>query len=396
MDFKTLNDIDVHGKTVLLRADLNVPVHKGKVTDTSRIDRLKPTIDFLQAHNARILILSHFGRPQGKPQDEFSLSFLPPVLSRQWGYPVAFAEDCIGPKAAAAGTGITLLENTRFHDGEERNDPAFIKDLATLGDIFVHDAFSAAHRAHASTEGLAHHLPTVAGFLMAEELNALSIALETPERPLATIVGGAKISTKLELLGNLIKKTDILIIGGAMANTFLAAQDIDVKNSLYEKDMLAQAAAIMEKAADENCEIILPLDAIAAQEFAAHAPHSICDTLNVPEGHMILDIGPQSVELIKAKLQSCATLVWNGPVGAFELEPFNNGTNALACFAAELTQSHALKSIAGGGDTVAALEHAGVKNKMSYVSTAGGAFLEWLEGKTLPGVAALSAYQNAA
>lgn len=399
--FKDLHNIDVQNRTILLRGDLNVPAQDGKVTDTSRIDRLKPTIDYLRGQNAKVLVLSHFGRPKGMIQDKYSLSFLPPVLSKQWGVNVKFASDCIGKAVEDIELSmnygdVALLENTRFHPGEEANDPEFARKLSMLGDIFVHDAFSAAHRAHASTEGIAHYLPTAAGFLMQEELNALNIALENPQRPVMALVGGAKISTKIELLENLIKKVNFLVLGGGMANTFLYAVGVDVKDSLREADMRDTALRIIEKASQTGCGLILPVDVVVAEKFEAGAPNRMCGIREIPDGHMVLDIGPQSIDIVKEKMAECKTLVWNGPVGAFEIEPFDIGTTDLAEYAAELTEQGKLKTIAGGGDTVSALDHAGVKGKFSYISTAGGAFLEWLEGKTLPGVAALTAYQDAA
>ncbi len=401
MSFKTLRDIDVKGKKVLLRADLNVPAKDGRVTDTTRIDRLKPTIDYLCDKGAFVIVLSHFGRPKGGPEPEFSLAFLPPALKAGWGRDVAFVPASTGEpvKTAIAGMkpgGILLLENLRFHKGEEANDPAFVRELAALGDLYVNDAFSAAHRAHASTEGLAHLLPTAAGLLMEEELKALNAALENPARPVMALVGGAKISTKLDLLGNLVGKVDMLVLGGGMANTFLAAQGVDVKKSLCEKDMLDNARLIMDKAKKQGCEIILPVDGVAADAFSATAKTTVTAADKIPEGTMILDIGPQSAAHIVEKLKGCKTAVWNGPLGAFEIKPFDKGTAEVAQAVAALTAQGKLVSVAGGGDTVAALEAAGVTEKMSYVSTAGGAFLEWMEGKALPGVAALSAYRNAA
>lgn len=401
MNFRTLANTEVTNKTVLLRVDLNVPAKGGKATDTTRIDRLKPTIDYLVQHGAKIVLLSHYGRPKGEYREEFSLSFLPDTLSTCWRIDVSFAHDCIGDSAASLAAGLQpgqvgLLENLRFHKGEENNDVEFARKLAALGDLYVNDAFSVSHRAHASTEALAHLLPTAAGFLMETELTALGEVLDNPQRPSAIIVGGAKISTKLELLANLIEKTDMLILGGGMANTFLYAQGIDMKASFCESGMAAQATAIMEKAEQTDCEIILPVDGIAAPAFEEKTPWQVCDIQCIPEGQMVLDIGPQTLEMLKGKLQTCATLLWNGPLGAFEVTPFDKGTVELARCAAELTQSGAMKSVAGGGDTVAALEHAGVTGQFSYISTAGGAFLEWLEGRTLPGVAALAAYQGAA
>lgn len=401
MTFKTIRDIDVKGKVVLLRADLNVPAKDGVVTDTTRIDRLKDTIDYLVSHGAKTLVMSHFGRPKGGADPEFSLEFLVPVLKAQWGHDVGFANDCIGtPAVALAGSlengQIGLLENVRFHAGEEKNDPEFVQALSELGDIYVNDAFSSAHRAHASTEGLAHVMPTAAGFLMEAELNALNAALESPERPLAAIVGGAKISTKLELLGNLVEKADMLILGGGMANTFLHAQGVDLKSSLCEKDMADQARAIMAKAKEKGCDILLPVDGVWSMKFAAGAEHGVCAINAIPDGTMVLDIGPQSVAMLKQRLAFAKTIVWNGPLGAFEISPFDQGTVELAKYVVERTKVGDVTSVAGGGDTVAALEQAGVVEKLTYVSSAGGAFLEWMEGKTLPGVAALTAFKKAA
>ncbi len=401
MTFKTIRDIDVRGKTVLLRADLNVPASGEKVTDATRIERLKPTIDYLCDHGAKILVMSHFGRPKGGPDPEFSLQFLLPALKEHWGKDILFAADCIGAPVEALAASlqpgqIGLLENVRFHAEEEKNDPEFVKALAKPGDLFVNDAFSSAHRAHASTEGLAHILPTVAGLLMESELKALNAALENPERPLAAIVGGAKISTKLDLLGNLVEKADMLILGGGMANTFLWAQGIDLKASLCERDMAAQARDIMTKAKSCGCDIILPIDGVWGERFEANTPNGICAIEDVPAGKMVLDIGPQSSAMLQQRLAFVKTIVWNGPLGAFEIKPFDQGTNTLAHYVASQTKVGRIVSVAGGGDTVAALENAGVADKLSYVSSAGGAFLEWMEGKTLPGVAALSARKEAA
>jgi phosphoglycerate kinase len=401
MHYKTILDSDLSNKNIILRADLNVPYKDGAVLDHTRIDRLKKTIEYLVNAKAKIIILSHFGRPKGRAVKEYSLSFLPPVLSSHWGHEVLFSEDCIGPgaeeMAASLKPGqILLMENTRFHEGEERNDSDFARQLSSLGDIFVNDAFSAAHRAHASTEGIAQFLPALAGLLMDEELKALSNALENPERPMAAIVGGAKISTKLELLDNLVEKADMLVLGGGMANTFLAAQEIDVKNSLCEHDMLPMAREIMDKATNLNCEIILPVDAITADKFDENSQASISDVLNIGDGQMMLDIGPQTIEMLKGKIQQCKTIIWNGPLGAFELKPFSHGTASLALHVGELTRQNTLISVAGGGDTIAALKFSGAADQFSYISTAGGAFLEWLEGKELPGVKALYCYQQAA
>ncbi len=401
MTFKTLTELDLSGKIVLLRADLNVPSQDGNVTDTTRIDRLKPTIEALRVKGAKTLILSHFGRPKGERKDELSLSFLVPVLKERWGISVAFAEDCIGAPAKELADSLEagqfgLLENVRFHPGEEQNDPAFARELAASGDFYINDAFSAAHRAHASTEGLAHLLPTGAGLLMAAELNALSDALEAPQKPVMAIVGGAKISTKLSVLNNLVRKVDYLFLGGGMANTFLYAQGIEVGQSLCEKEMADEARKITQTAKDNGCEIILPTDRVTVAEFGENAPSEIHMAHDMPADREAIDVGPQTIEALKNTLQSCKTVLWNGPLGVFEVKPFDHGTNEAANAVAELTRSGTLVSVAGGGDTVAALENAGCIGDFTYVSTAGGAFLEWLEGKTLPGVAALTAYKDAA
>ncbi|WP_029007909.1 phosphoglycerate kinase [Azospirillum halopraeferens] len=394
-DFNTIDDLDVNGKTVLVRADLNVPVKDGQVTDTTRIDRLAPTLTELASKGARVAILSHFGRPKGGPDTKNSLRQVLPALSKAVGMEVAFAEDCVGPAAKAAVDalapgGMVLLENTRFHAEEEKNDPAFARAMAELGDLYVNDAFSAAHRAHASTEGVAHHLPAAAGRLMQAELEALGKALEKPERPVCAVVGGAKISTKLDLLGNLVKKVDMLVLGGGMANTFLYAKGTDVGASLCEKDMADQARAIMETAAAANCEVLLPLDFMVAREFKAGAACRDVAADAIGADEMALDVGPKTVEFLTLKIQGAKTVVWNGPLGAFEIAPFDAGTNAVAGVVARRTKDGGLLSVAGGGDTVAALGQAGVEDAFTYVSAAGGAFLEWLEGKTLPGVAALA------
>jgi 3-phosphoglycerate kinase len=393
-EFNTIDDLDVNGKTVLVRADLNVPMQDGKVSDTTRIDRLAPTLTELAKKGAKVVVLSHFGRPKGGPDAKNSLRNVLDALSAAVGQTVAFGEDCVGDKAKAAIAGvqpggIVLLENTRFHAEEEKNDPAFAKQIAELGDLYVNDAFSAAHRAHASTEGVAHHLPAAAGRLMQAELEALTKALEKPERPVAAVVGGAKISTKLDLLGNLVRKVDMLALGGGMANTFLYAQGVDVGASLCEKDMADQARAIMETAKASNCELLLPKDFIVAKEFKAGAAHRAVPANGIGADEMALDVGPETVEFLGLKLQGAKTVVWNGPLGAFEIQPFDAGTNAVAGLVAERTAEGGLLSVAGGGDTVAALAHAGVEAKFTYISAAGGAFLEWLEGKDLPGVAAL-------
>jgi phosphoglycerate kinase len=391
--FRTLDRADLRGKRVLVRVDLNVPMEHGKVADATRIERVAPTISEIADKGGKVILLSHLGRPKG-PDPAQSLRPVVQAVAEIIKRPVAFAPDCIGPQAEAAVAAlkpgdILCLENTRFHRGEEKNDPAFVDALAKLGDVWVNDAFSAAHRAHASTEGLGHRLPAFAGRSMQAELDALTRALETPQRPLAAIVGGAKISTKLDLLGNLIAKVDALIIGGAMANTFLAAEGKPIGKSLAERDLIATARDIMAKAADRHRELVLPVDAVVAQEFAAHAPSRVVSVDAVDGGDMILDIGPRSIEHAISVLGRMKTLVWNGPFGAFELEPFDTGTIEAAEAAAELTQAGKLVSVAGGGDTVAALNKAGVTDRFTYVSTAGGAFLEWLEGKALPGIEVL-------
>ncbi|BAI73148.1 phosphoglycerate kinase [Azospirillum sp. B510] len=394
-DFNTIDDLEVSGKTVLVRADLNVPMQDGKVSDTTRIDRLAPTLKELSAKGAKVVVLSHFGRPKNGPDAKNSLRNVLDALSAAVGQKVAFAEDCVGEKAREAIAkvhegAIVLLENTRFHAEEEKNDPAFAKEMAALGDLYVNDAFSAAHRAHASTEGVARLLPNAAGRLMEAELKALTLALEKPERPVAAVVGGAKISTKLELLGNMVRKVDLLVLGGGMANTFLFAQGIDVGASLCEKDMADQARAIMATAKEANCEILLPKDFVVAKEFKAGAANRVVAFDAIGSDEMALDVGPATVEFLGVKLQGAKTIVWNGPLGAFEIQPFDAGTNAVAGLVAARTEAGGLLSVAGGGDTVAALAHAGAEDKFTYVSAAGGAFLEWLEGKELPGVAALA------
>jgi len=394
MRFQTLDTISVAGKTVLVRADLNVPVADGQVTDTTRIDRLVPTLKEIAAKGAKVVVMSHFGRPKNGPDTKNSLRQVVPWVEKALGAPVAFAEDCVGEKAAAAIAalpvgGVLILENTRFHAGEEKNDVELAKAMAALGDVYVNDAFSSAHRAHASTEGIAHLIPSAAGRLMQAELEALAKALAAPERPVAAVVGGAKISTKLELLLNMVSKVDMLVLGGGMANTFLFAKGVSVGKSLCEADMADQARAIMAKAESSGCELLLPVDGMMTKEFKAGAAHRLADVTAIAADEMMLDVGPKTVAFLSVKLQEAKTLVWNGPMGAFEIHPFDSGTNAVARLVAGLTQQGRLLSVAGGGDTVAALEHAGVAAQFSYVSTAGGAFLEWLEGKTLPGVAAL-------
>jgi phosphoglycerate kinase len=391
--FHTLDDASVSGKRVLVRVDLNVPMEEGRVSDTTRIDRILPTIREIANKGGKVILLAHFGRPKGVDPKE-SLAPVAVELAKRLGRPVGFASDCIGDAAKAAvdamkNGDIVCLENTRFHKQEEKNDPAFVAALAANGDVFVNDAFSAAHRAHASTEGLARVLPAFAGRTMQAEIEALAKALEQPERPVLAVVGGAKVSSKLELLGNLVKKVDILVIGGGMANTFLAAQGKAVGKSLCEHDLLDTARSVLATAKASGCEIVLPVDGVVASEFKAHAASKTVSVDAVGADDMILDIGSASVKTVAAKLAMAKTLVWNGPFGAFELEPFDAGTNAVAQEAARLTKAGHLLSVAGGGDTVSALNHAGAADDFTYVSTAGGAFLEWLEGKPLPGVDAL-------
>jgi phosphoglycerate kinase len=393
--FRTLDDLDVAGKRVLLRADLNVPVKDGKVTDATRIERLAPTIEALIAKGAKVVVMSHFGRPKG-PDEANSLRPLDEPLSRAiGGREVRFAPDCIGPEArrvvdALQPGAVALLENLRFHPEEEGNDPEFAKALAELGDAYVDDAFSAAHRAHASIAALAHLLPAAAGLNMQAELEALSACLEHPQRPLIALVGGAKVSTKLDLLNFMTGKVNKLAIGGAMANTFLFAQGKPVGRSLCERDLADTARQILKSAEERNCEIILPEDAVTAEKLEPGVVTRTVGVNAVPINAMILDVGPETVARIGAALEASKTLVWNGPVGAFETSPFDRATVAIAKKVAELTAAGKLMSVAGGGDTVAALHAAGVADRLSYVSTAGGAFLEWLEGRELPGVAALA------
>jgi len=391
--FRTLDHVDVKGKRVLMRVDLNVPVENGVVSDSTRIERVAPAITEISDKGGKVILLSHFGRPKGRDSKQ-SLKPVAAEVSRIIKRPVKFADDCVGEIAeravAAMNPGdILCLENTRFHAGEEKNDPAFVTALAKLGDIWVNDAFSAAHRAHASTEGLGHKLPAYAGRTMQAELEALANALDNPQRPLTAIVGGAKISTKLDLLGNLLDKVNALIIGGAMANTFLLAQGKTVGKSLAEPDLVPTARKIMDKAKSEKREIILPVDVVTAAKLEANASSRVLDADKVGGTDMILDIGPRSIEQVVSVLARAKTLVWNGPFGAFEVEPFDNGTIEVAEAAAELTEAGKLVSVAGGGDTVAALNVAGVADRLTYVSAAGGAFLEWLEGKRLPGVEVL-------
>ena len=395
--FKTLDDLtDIAGKRVLVRVDLNVPVADGKVSDATRIERVAPTIKELSDKGARVILLAHFGRPKGEPVADQSLSLIAPAVEEVLDQKVAFASDCIGAPAADAITkmengDILLLENTRFHKGEEKNTPEFVAELARNGDIFVNDAFSAAHRAHASTEGLAHHMPAYAGRTMQAELVALEKGLGKPARPVVAIVGGAKVSTKIDLLSNLVKKVDALVIGGGMANTFLAAQGINVGKSLCEHDLAETAKQIMIDAEAAGCAIVLPVDGVVAREFKAGAANETVAITAIPADAMVLDVGPKSVEAINGWISKAETLVWNGPLGAFEIAPFDTATVAAARHAAERTRAGKLVSVAGGGDTVSALNHAGVADDFSYVSTAGGAFLEWMEGKELPGVAVLIA-----
>jgi phosphoglycerate kinase len=393
--FRTLDEAEVSGKRVLVRVDLNVPVKDGQVTDATRIERVAPTITELADKGAKVILLAHFGRPKGEPNSEMSLEPIAAATEAVIGRKVAFAADCIGERAAKAVASladgdILLLENTRFHKGEEKNDPDFVKALAANGDVYVNDAFSAAHRAHASTEGLAHLLPAYAGRTMQAELEALEKGLGKPVKPVVAIVGGAKVSTKIDLLMNLVKRVDALVIGGGMANTFLAARGTDVGKSLCEHDLAPTAKQIMIEAATAGCAIVLPTDAVVAREFKANAANETISVEAVPADAMILDVGPKTVEVVNQWIEKAQTLVWNGPLGAFEIEPFDAATVAAAKFAADRTRAGKLVSVAGGGDTVSALNHAGVADDFSYVSTAGGAFLEWMEGKELPGVVALA------
>ena len=396
--FHSLDDLpaDLTGKRVLVRVDFNVPMHNGAIGDDTRLRAAVPTIAELSDKGAKVLLLSHFGRPKGQVRPDMSLALLVRTLSEISGRPVRFVEDCQGPQAERAistmtAGSIAILENVRFHAGEESNDPDLARAIAALGDLYVNDAFSAAHRAHASTEGVAHLLPSYAGRAMEAELTALEKALGNPERPVAAVVGGAKVSTKLAVLGHLVSKVDHLIIGGGMANTFLAARGVDVGKSLAEHDLIGEAEAIFESADSVGCTIHLPYDVVVAKEFAANPPSlRTCNVHEVAPDEMILDVGPAAVEALGDAIKNCRTLVWNGPLGAFETPPFDAATVALAKIAAALTQDGSLVSVAGGGDTVSALNHAGVGRDFSFVSTAGGAFLEWMEGRTLPGVAALT------
>lgn len=392
MTFKTLDDLtDIAGKRVLVRVDLNVPTKDGKVTDATRIERVVPTIRELSEKGAKVILLAHFGRPKGEPVADMSLKPIAAAVEDILDQRVHFAPEATGDKAAAAIAAlqngeILLLENTRFYKGEEKNDPAFTQALAANGDIFVNDAFSAAHRAHSSTEGLAHHLPAYAGRTMQAELEALEKGLGNPKRPVVAIVGGAKVSTKIDLLKNLVKKVDALVIGGGMANTFLAAQGIDVGKSLCEHDLAETAREIHAEAKASGCTIVLPVDGVVAREFKAGAENEVVEIAAIPNDAMVLDVGPKSIAAVNEWVSKAETLVWNGPLGAFEIAPFDKATVAVAKHAAARTKSGALTSVAGGGDTVSAMNHAGVADDLTYVSTAGGAFLEWMEGKPLPGV----------
>ncbi len=396
MTFKTLDDLgDIAGKRVLVREDLNVPMADGAVSDDTRLRAAAPSLLELADKGARVFVLAHFGRPQGKANAAMSLAPVAPALAAVLGRDVGFLPDCVGDAIAAESTrrpngSITVLENTRFHGGEEANDPAFVREMARLGDLYVNDAFSAAHRAHASTEGLTHVLPAFAGRAMEAELLALEKILGAPERPLAAIVGGAKISSKIDLLSHLVSRVDHLIIGGGMANTFLAARGVAVGRSLCEHDLAGIARGVMDQAEKSGCTVHLPYDVVVAKQFTANPPTRTVNVHEVAADEMILDIGPAAVEALSDVLKTCRTLVWNGPLGAFETPPFDTATVALAKMAAALTQSGGLTSVAGGGDTVAALNLAGVAGDFSFVSTAGGAFLEWMEGRELPGVAALA------
>lgn len=397
--FNTLDDMDLDGKVVLTRVDVNVPVENGQVTDTTRIDKIVPTVKDIQSKGGIPVLLAHFDRPKGKRVEGMSLKQIVPALEAALGQPVVFADDCIGGPAkrvvAALEPGqIALLENTRFHEGEETNDATFAASLAALGGAYINDAFSASHRAHASTEGLARLLNAGAGRLMEAELLALEAALGDPQRPVMAVVGGAKVSSKLDLLMNLIDKVDHLVIGGGMANTFLVAQGIEVGKSLAERDMADTAKAILEKADQTGCKIHLPVDIVVAREFKAGAASETLPVAECPADAMILDAGPQTVEALREAMTACKTLIWNGPLGAFEIEPFDAATNAAAQVAAELTRNEQLVSVAGGGDTVSALNKAGAAQDFTFISTAGGAFLEWMEGKVLPGVAALEAAKH--
>ncbi len=391
---KTTAGLDLKGKRVLVRADLNVPTKDGKVTDATRLERVVPGIEDLAERGAKVIVISHFGRPKGGPDPQFSLRPVADKLAELLGKPAAFAADCIGEVAAKAVAAlkdgdVAVLENLRFHKGEEKNEPEFAGALAKLGDLFVGDAFSTAHRAHASTDAITRLLPSYAGPLLMEEIDALRSVLDKPARPTAAVIGGAKVSTKIPVLTNLVEKVDKLIIGGGMANTFLLAQGVGIGKSLAEPDFAKTALEIMQAAKERNCEVVLPADAVVAAKFEAGAAARVCPVAETPADQMILDVGPKAVVHYKEIIGRCRTLLWNGPLGAFEIAPFGEGTFALAREAAALTKAGKLTSVAGGGDTVAALNAAGVTDAFSYVSTAGGAFLEWLEGRELPGIAAL-------
>lgn len=391
---RSIGGVDVKGKRVLVRADLNVPVKNGKVTDATRIERLAPCIQDLTSRGAQVVLMSHFGRPKGGPDPQYSLKPVADKIAAVLGRSVRFVPDCIGAEAEAAVAAmapgeIAVLENLRFYKGEEKNDPEFAKALAKLGDMFVGEAFSSSHRAHASVEGITHLLPSFAGPSMEAEIKALTVALEAPQRPTAAVVGGAKVSTKIPILTNLVAKVDKLIIGGGMANTFLLAQGIGIGKSLAEPDLAETAREILAKAKAAGCDILLPVDAVVAGEFKEGAPATIVEIGAVPADQMILDVGPKTTAHLESVLESCRTILWNGPMGAFEISPFGEGTFRLARKAAQLTKAGKLVSVAGGGDTVAALNAAGVTRDFTYISTAGGAFLEWLEGRELPGVVAL-------
>ena len=394
MPFRTLDNLDVKGKRVLVRADFNVPMADGVVTDDTRVVRQAPTIRELAEKGARVIVLSHFDRPKGKVVPSMSLKPVAPVLAKHLGRPVAFANDCVGPTpenavAALKDGEVLLLENTRFHAGEEKNDMELARQMASLADIYVNDAFASAHRAHSSTEAVASLLPAYAGRAMESELRHLEKALAHPERPVVAVVGGAKVSSKIDLLENLVGKVQCLVIGGAMANTFLAAEGHGVGKSLYEPDLLETAKKVLAMAREKHCEILLPADLVVAKEFAANAAHRTVAADGIAADEMALDVGPKTIAAFQDRLAKAKTLVWNGPLGAFETQPFDAGTVAAAKAVAAATRAGGLLSVAGGGDTVAALSHAGVEQDFSYVSTAGGAFLEWLEGKALPGVEAL-------
>lgn len=394
MQFKSIDDLDVSGKRVLVRVDFNVPMRDGKITDPTRIERAMKTLTELAEAGAKVVVLSHFGRPKGQVVPDMSLALVTDALRGIANVPVSFATDCVGDVAAAAvnaaaAGSIVVLENVRFYPGEEKNDPEFAAQLAANGDAYVNDAFSAAHRAHASTEGIAQLLPAAAGRLMQAELEALSGALDAPSHPVIAVVGGAKISTKMAVLGHLAEKVDQIVIGGGMANTFLYANGVGVGKSLCEPNMAEEARAVIAAAANVGCEIVLPLDAVVADDFAEGAASQVVALSDVPDDKMILDVGPQTIADLNTRLAGAKTVLWNGPLGAFEIKPFDTGTNAVAQEVASLTVAGKLLSVAGGGDTVSALLNAGAADRFTYVSAAGGAFLEWIEGKTLPGVAAL-------